>query len=209
MTAPAAALPGAAPPSAGAASAGTASAGPPSAGAASVGPASASTAPVGLSLPRWSCRVPAEADRSQVLALFTEPDFYYRTDQPATRPEWEIWDLLGDDTRLLLADGWLAGLFAVEAAGPPHVCHYLLHLRLRAAAPLAWWASAGAEVIRAARWRREVIRLAIRFPEFDTRGLAAAQAMGLAGEGTLPEVTVHDGQRRGRVFFARTWEPAP
>jgi hypothetical protein len=204
MTAPAAALPRSAPAPAGAAPVGTAPA-----GTAPAGTAPAGTAPVGPGLPRWSCRPAAEADRDEILALFTEPDFYYRTDQPATRPEWEIWDLLGDDTRLLLADGRLAGLFAVEAAGPPHVCHYLLHLRLRAAAPLAWWASAGAEVIRAARWRREVIRLAIRFPEFDSRGLAAAQAIGLTVEGTLPGVTVHDGQRQGRVFFARTWEPAP
>jgi|SRR5579859_550568 hypothetical protein len=162
----------------------------------------------GASVPCWSSRALAAGDRSEVLALFTEPDFYYRTERPDTRPEWEILEFLGDDTRLLLAGGRLAGLFAVEALGLPHICHYQLHLRLQAAAPLAWWISAYQEVVRAIRWRREVIRLAMRFPEFDERGLRFARAAGLTDEGTLAGVIVHAGRHRGQVFFAQTWEPS-
>ena len=167
-------------------------------------------APAGpdASVPRWSSRAPAADDQNQVLALFTEPDFYYRTDRPDTRPEWEILELLGDDTRLLLADERLVGLFAVEALGLPHICHFLLHLRLHAAAPLAWWISAYQEVVRATRWRHEVIRLAMRFSEFDARGLQVAQVLGLTDEGTLAGVTVHGGRHCGQVFFAQIWEPS-
>jgi len=160
------------------------------------------------SVPRWSSRVLTADDRSEVLALFTEPDFYYRTERPGTRPEWEILKLLGDDTRLLLADGRLAGLFAVEALGLPHICHYQLHLRLHAAAPLAWWISTYQEVVRATRWRHEVIRLAMRFAKFDERGLQFARAAGLTNEGTLAGVMVHAGRHCGQVFFAQTWEPS-
>jgi hypothetical protein len=51
------------------------------------------------------------------------------------------------------------------------------------------------------------VRLALRFDEFDDRGLAFARAAGLREEGTLASVTVHDGSRYGYVSFARIWEP--
>lgn len=168
----------------------------------------ATPAPTEVSTPNWSSRSWHDQDRDEVLALFTESDFYFRTEAPDTRPEWEILALLDDDTRVLLADGRLAGLYALENDGSTHGCHYRLHLRLRAAAPLSWWQSAYREVVRAARWQQEMVRLAMRFLEFDDRGLRAARTLPLVEEGTLTEVVVHDGRRRGEVFFAQIWVPA-
>ncbi|MEV6606194.1 hypothetical protein [Kutzneria sp. NPDC051319] len=157
-------------------------------------------------LPRWSSRPYADADRDAVLALFTEPDFFFRTGDPDTRPEWEILSLLDEDTHVLLANGEVVGLYAVESEAN-NACHYSMQLRLRASATLEWWQSAFAELSRANRWRREVVRLALRFDEFDSRGLAFARAAGLREEGTLGAVSVHEGQRYGYVSFAQIWEP--
>ncbi|HVK23845.1 MAG TPA: hypothetical protein VM677_21025 [Actinokineospora sp.] len=158
-------------------------------------------------IPDWSNRPYSAADLDDVLALFTESDFYYRTAIPDSRPQWEIVDLLGDDTRLLFADGALVGLYAVETVGQSHACHHQVHLRLRAAAPLSWWTAAYREVVAALRARREVVRLVVQVGEFDRRGLNAARAFGLIDEGTLAGVTVHNGQRAGYVYFAQIWEP--
>jgi hypothetical protein len=166
----------------------------------------------GPGVPHWSCRAWAgeeatDLDRAAVLELFTEPDFYFRTDQPDTRPEWEVLSLLDEDTRVLLADGRPAGLYALDPEGPAHGCHFQLHLRLRAAAPPAWWESVYREVLRAARWQHEIVRLTLRFREFDERGLRFARGLGLAAEGTLAGITVHEGRRRGQVFFSQIWTP--
>ena len=163
-------------------------------------------------VPRWSCRPWADADHghpdhARVLEMFTEPDFYFRTDQPDTRPEWEIRSLLDEDTRVLLADGRPVGLYALDPEGPAHGCHYQLQLRLHAAAPPAWWASAYREVLRAARWQHEIVRLSMRFREFDERGLRVARLLGLAEEGTLAGITARRGQRYGQVFFSQIWTP--
>ncbi|GAA3437671.1 hypothetical protein [Kutzneria kofuensis] len=157
-------------------------------------------------LPRWSSRPYSDADRDAVLALYTEPDFYFRTGDPDTRPEWEILSLLDEDTHVLLADGSVVGLYAVESEAN-NACHYSMQMRLTASAPLAWWQSAFQELLRANSWRREVVRLALRFDEFDSRGLAFARSAGLREEGTLGAVTVHEGRRYGYVSFAQIWEP--
>ncbi len=157
--------------------------------------------------PAWTQRTATEADAADILDLFTESDFLYGTYRPSTLPEHQIAELVGDDTRLLLADGRVAGVYRLEVEGSDHGCHYVLHLRLRAAAPLSWWASAYAEILRAARWRNEIVRLAMRIPGFDTRGLQAARALGLTEEGTLADVVVHNGQRYGTVYFAQIWTP--
>jgi hypothetical protein len=159
-------------------------------------------------MPVWASRPFQDRDRDEVLALFAEPDFYYRTEVPDSRPEWEILALLGDDTRLLFADGRLAGLYAVENEGAAHGSHFRVHLRLRTAAPLSWWCSAYQELVAALRWQREVVRVAVRFFEFDSRGLQVADALGLATEGTLADIVLHDGRRHGEVFFAQIWTPA-
>lgn len=156
--------------------------------------------------PRWSSRPYSDADRAAVLALYTEPDFYFRTGDPDTRPEWEILALLDDDTHVLLADGEIVGLYAIEAAANS-ACHYRIEFRLRAGVPREWWQSAYRELVRANRWRREVIRLGLRFDEFDGRGLAFARSAGLREEGTLGAVSVHEGRRYGYVSFAQFWEP--
>lgn len=163
--------------------------------------------PLVSTTPRWSSRACTEQDRDEVLALFTESDFYFRTEQPDTRPEWEILELLDDDTRLLLVDGRPVGLYALEGEGSAHGCHYALYLRLRAAAPVSWWQSAYQEIVRAFRWRREIVRLVMRLPEFDERGRQIAHVLGLTEEGILAEVTVYDGRRHGQVFFAQIWTP--
>ncbi|SFC88663.1 hypothetical protein [Streptomyces aidingensis] len=168
-------------------------------------PAEPDTAPD--TAPRWSGRPRTPEDTDAVLAMFTEPDFYYRTDRPDTRSEAEILRLLDDDTRLLLADGRPAGLYAVQAAGAEHGCHYQVELRLTGEAPLAWWVSAYRELVRALRWEREVVRIALPLHEFDDRGRRFARAAGLTEEGTLAQVTARGGGRHGRVFFARIFPP--
>jgi hypothetical protein len=162
-------------------------------------------APADRALPRWSARACAEADRAEVLALFTDPGFFFRTERPDTRPEWEIRRLLGDDTRVLRADGEPIGLYALEHEGSEHGCHYVLHLRLRSGTPTHWWRAAYREIVRALRWRHELVRLSVRFPEFDPDGLAFARSAGLTEEGTLAGVTTHEGRRRGTVFFSQVW----
>ncbi|WP_410573318.1 hypothetical protein [Amycolatopsis sp. cmx-4-61] len=172
----------------------------------SIAPAApAVAAPVDSVLPRWSARACAAADRSAVLALFADPGFFFRTDRPDTRPEAEIDRLLGDDTRVLCADGEPVGLYALEHEGSEHGCHYVLDLRLRSDLPTHWWHAAYREIVRALRWRREVVRLSVRFPEFDPAGLAFARSAGLTEEGTLAGVTTHEGRRRGTVFFSQVW----
>lgn len=158
--------------------------------------------------PNWTARPYADDDRADVLRWFTEPDFFYRTAQPDTRPEWEVMDLVGDDTRVLLADGHPVGLVALEGIGPVHGCHFQLHLRLRADVPDRWWSSAFEEVVRAARWRREVIRLSMLVGDFDSHGMEIAGTLDLSYEGTLPGITVHDGQRYGYAYFSHVWPPA-
>ena len=157
--------------------------------------------------PVWTARACTDADRDAVLELFTEPDFLFGTYRPSTLPEHEIAGLITEDTRLLLADGEVAGVYLLQVEGSDHGCHYVLHLRLRAAAPLSWWTSAYHEILRAASWRHEIVRLAMRIPGFDTRGLQVARALGLNEEGTLADVVVHEGQRYGTVYFAQTWTP--
>jgi hypothetical protein len=171
----------------------------------SIAPVAPPAAPAAPALPRWSARAYAGTDRAAVLALFADPGFFFRTDRPDTRPEWEIEQLLGDDTRVLLADGEPAGLYALEHEGSEHGCHYVLHLRLRSGAPPHWWRDAYREIVRALRWRHEVVRLSVRFPEFDPAGLAFARSAGLTEEGTLAGVTTHEGRRRGTVFFSQVW----
>jgi hypothetical protein len=156
---------------------------------------------------RWSARPVTDADHDAVLALFTEPDFYFRTTRPDTRPEWEVLALLDEDTRLLCADGVPVGLYALEPMGGDHACHYVLHLRLSAALRADAWVSAYDEIVRGLRWQREVVRLAVLTGEFDDRGLAAARLAGFTEEGVLTGHVVHDGHRRGSVFLSRIWEP--
>ncbi|MFJ2633181.1 hypothetical protein ACIO6U_14740 [Streptomyces sp. NPDC087422] len=155
----------------------------------------------------WSARPVTEADHDAVLDLFTESDFYFRTARPATRPQWEILALLDEDTRLLSADGRPVGLYALEAMGAEHACHYVLHLRLTSRLRTDAWASAYRELVRALRWQREVVRLAVVVHEFDDRGLTAARLAGFTEEGVLTGHVVHDGHRRGSVFLSRIWEP--
>lgn len=157
-------------------------------------------------MPRWSSRPYSDADRDAVLALFNEPDFYFRTGDPDTRPEWEILSLLDEDTHVLLADDSVVGLYAVESKAN-NACHYSMQMRLTASAPLNWWQSAFQELLRANRWRREVVRLALRFDELDSRGLAFARSAGLREEGMLGAVTGHEGRRYGYESFAQIWEP--
>jgi hypothetical protein len=159
-------------------------------------------------LPTWSSRPYTDADRDAVLELFTEPDFFFRTAHPDTRPQWEILALVDEDTRLLFANGALIGLYAATQTGAEHACHMQLQLNLRSSAPEAWWPAAYAEIVRALRWRRAVIRLAMEVGEFDERGLRAARAIGLTEEGTLGNLCVRGGRRYGFVFFSQIWEPS-
>jgi len=156
----------------------------------------------------WSSRPFTTADRAAVLELFTEPDFFYRTAHPDTRPQWEVLELVDADTRLLFADGVLTGLYAPEYMGPEHSGHVKLHLRLRACAPDAWWPAAYRQVVRALRWSGDVVRLSLQIGEFDERGLRAARAIGLTPEGTLGNLCVRGGRRHGFVFFSQIWEPS-
>ncbi len=156
----------------------------------------------------WSSRPYTDADREAVLELFTEPDFFFRTAHPDTRPQWEILELVDADTRLLFADGVLAGLWATEFSGPEHSGHLHLYLRLRASAPDAWWPAAYRQVVRALRWNFDLVRLTLQVGEFDPRGLRAARAIGLTPEGTLANLCVRGGRRHGFVFFSQIWEPS-
>lgn len=155
----------------------------------------------------WSARPVTDADHDAVLDFFTEPDFYFRTGRPATRPQWEVLSLLDEDTRLLSADGRPVGLYALETMGGEHACHFVLHLRLTARLRTDAWASAYRELVLALRWQREVVRLAVVVGEFDDRGLTAARLAGFTEEGVLTGHLVHDGHRRGSVFLSRIWEP--
>jgi hypothetical protein len=161
----------------------------------------------GSCTPVWSQRPYSDADSDAVLALFTEPEFYFRTAQPDTRPEWEIRALLDDDTHVLEVNGRPIGLYAIETVGGEHGSHYQLHLRLSATAPLAWWISAYEEVVRAFRFRHEVVRLAWQIGTYDRRGREVAGALRLTDEGTLTDVVIHNGQRHGYTFHSQIWAP--
>lgn len=157
--------------------------------------------------PMWSSRAVDDTLRGTVLAFFTEPDFFFRTAEPATRPEWEVLDLLGDTTRVLFAGGRPVGLYDWENVGGDHGCHVQLSLRLTAAVPLPVWQQAFSEVVTARRWQQEIVRLAFPVHEFDERGLRLARSLGLTDEGVLRNVVRHGGRPHGLVFFSRVWEP--
>ncbi|MGQ0838596.1 hypothetical protein [Actinokineospora sp.] len=154
---------------------------------------------------RWSSRSYVPTDLSRVLDLFTEADFRFRTELPHLLSAAEVVELLAADTRLLFADGELVGLYGIDPVGNRHGCHYRLHLRLRAHAPQAWWVAAYREIVRALRWRTEVVRLSLQVDETDERGLAAARALDLTDEGTLPGVVAGVGGRTGPACFAQLW----
>lgn len=155
----------------------------------------------------WTSRKIGESDYPTVLNWFREPDFYYRTVIPDTRPEWEIRELLDTDSRLLILNGEPAGLFAFESVGGEHGSHYQLQLRLRTGLPGTRWAEAYTAVVEAFRWRHEVVRLVLLVPEFDALGLAAARLLELTEEGTLTRIIAHRGSRYGHVFFSQIWTP--
>ncbi|WP_353942657.1 hypothetical protein ABII15_14030 [Streptomyces sp. HUAS MG91] len=168
------------------------------------------TTPADTAPPRWSARAydaSDATDRAAALEFFTEPAFHFRIAQPDTRAAWEIDEILDDTVRLLLADGEPAGLYGVEDQGSEHGSHVQIDLCLRAGAPEHWWPAAYAAVRDALLWRRELVRVTVRIPEHDRRGLAAARAAGLTEEGTLGKVVLHDGARYGTVFFSQIWEP--
>ncbi|MBB0246059.1 hypothetical protein FNQ90_18595 [Streptomyces alkaliphilus] len=167
--------------------------------------ATPSTTPDELAV--WTARPIRPADHPAVLAFFAEPDFHFRTAWPDTRAEWEVLDLLGEDTRLLLVDGVPAGLFEAEDIAGAHACHLQLHLRLTAHMPMSAWTTAYREVTRALCWQRELVRLTVMVGSWDTRGLAAARLAGLTEEGELPAVVMRDGGRHGTVFFSQIREP--
>lgn len=161
----------------------------------------------GADAPQWSARPICEADHDAVLAMFEEPDFYFRTNLPDTRSQREILELLDKDVRLLMADGRPVGLYGVESLGSEAGSNYQLEFRLRSSAPPSWWRAAYEEIVRALRWRRELVRILVRVGEYDERALAAARDIGLDDEGTLEHLVVLDGRRHGHVFFSQIWAP--
>jgi hypothetical protein len=152
----------------------------------------------------WSARRPADEDLPVVAGFFTEPDFYYRTALPDQLCEAEITRLLGDDTRLLLADGESVGLWAMRSVDYVSA-HYELSLRLVASTPDEWWAAACREVITATRWRTEVVRLTMPAFEFDLRLPRILRGLGLTDEGLLSGVVTHRSGRYGNRYFSQLW----
>jgi hypothetical protein len=155
--------------------------------------------------PVLSGRPYAAADSAAVLELFTEPDFFYRTAGPDTLSEYDVHALLADDTRVLLVDGRVTGLYSLEATGSANGCHYELHLRLSASAPDSWWEAAYEDIVASVRARRELIRLVLLVGDYDEHGLRIAKSLGLTEEGTLKGVAMHAGRRGGYVYFSRIW----
>jgi hypothetical protein len=166
------------------------------------------TAPTPVRAPAWSARPCTDADRAVVLDLFADRGFHFRTELPDLLSECEVQRLVAD-AWLLVADGEPVGLYALTPSGRGHTGNFRLHLRLRASAPLSWWTSAYAEIVRSARWHTDVVRIGMRVGEFDDRGLAAARAIGLTEEGTLPGVVLSGGRRWGSVCFSQVWAVRP
>jgi len=154
--------------------------------------------------PAWSARPYTDADRATVLDLFVEQDFHFRTELPDLLSESEVAGLVAD-AWLLVADGEPVGLYALTPSGRGHTGNFRLHLRLRASAPVSWWTSAYAEIVRSARWHTDVVRIGMRVGEFDDCGLAAARALGMTEEGTLLGVVLSGGRRWGSVCFSQVW----
>jgi hypothetical protein len=157
--------------------------------------------------PPLSSRPFTETDGEAVLDLFAEPDFYFRTVRPDALAQAEILELVSRDTHVILAEGRVVGLYAVEPAGAEHGCHYELHLRLRAEVPDAWWHMAYHAVVEALLWRAEIVRLVVRAGEFDTRWLRILGELGLNDEGVLADVVLHRGARHGYRYMSRLWPP--
>jgi hypothetical protein len=155
--------------------------------------------------PVLSGRPYSAADSAAVLDLFTEPDFFYRTGSPDTLSEYDVLALLGDDTRVLLVDGQVAGLYSLQSTGSANGCHYELHLRLAGSAPDSWWEAAYADIVASVRARRELIRLVLLVGDYDEHGLRIAKTLGLTEEGTLKGVAMQAGRRGGYVYFSRIW----
>lgn len=154
----------------------------------------------------WSSRAGTDGDQQAVLAFFTEPDFYFRTPHPELQSEADVSDLL-DGARVLLWDGKPVGLYATRPAGGPDspYGHYTLHLRLVHDVPDERWAEAYREVVRALRWRTEVVRVTAWVGDFDERGLRILRGLGLTEEGTYHDRVFRDGGRHGLRQFAQLW----
>jgi hypothetical protein len=154
----------------------------------------------------WSARNRADQELPAVLDFFTEADFYFQTALPDQLSEAEIIRLLGDDTRLLLADGEPVGLWALRSGVSGH---FQLLFRLRAAAPDSWWAAAYKEITDALLWGTETVRVTVPAFEFDPRLPRILRGIGLTDEGLLVGVVLHRGRRYGRHYFAQLWAREP
>ena len=78
--------------------------------------------------PAWSARACSDSDYDDVLAFFSEPDFFFRTAEPDTRSEWEIRKLVGADTRLAAGSrifkvlAWIRPGFSRSACTSTQIC---------------------------------------------------------------------------------------
>ncbi|SDW50297.1 hypothetical protein SAMN05421504_101763 [Amycolatopsis xylanica] len=147
------------------------------------------------------------ADPSRAHALFTEPDFYFRTHIPDLLSDKEVRALVTEDALLCEQDGVVVGLIwlaALVEAGYP--AHYALHARFTRRCAVADAAGAITEAVRALRACRPVRRVTHEVCEADRRGVELAEELGFALEGSIPGmVTLVDGRRAVR-FYAKLFE---
>lgn len=151
----------------------------------------------------WSSRTCTPADDDLLMGFFAEPDFYFNTPHPQLLGEDEVHQRVAD-ARLLFCDGEAVGLYAVRSFGGQH-CHYALQLRLAADRPDKQWLEAYRQIVRAMRWRTEVVRVTQWAGEPDTRGLRVLRSAGLVEEGVLPGLVAYRGRRYGLYQFAAVW----
>lgn len=160
-----------------------------------------------LGTPQLSAVPLAEVDLDDVLGLFTEPTFYYRTYRPELLSEDEILALLPERTLVCRAGSRPVGLLDAEDLGAGYPGHYQLYLRFAAPVELAVAAATASGLLDGLRERHPVGRITHEVYEFDEPGRQLALRLGFRDEGVLAGLVERDRRRWGVRYLAWYHDP--
>lgn len=145
---------------------------------------------------------PSTVEREDVLALFDDPAFTFRSTVGHLLPEDALDALLDGDVAVVRDAGATAGLVGVAQMAEDHAGHYRVDVRLR----LPYQDERLVEVVGAAvahaRSCHDVVRLTAVVPEHDLQTAAAYLAHGFRDEGVLRDVVACGRGRTGMRYLA-------
>ncbi len=141
-------------------------------------------------------------DLAEVLELFEDRTFYYRSYRPDLLAEQQIADLLGPADLCCRIGPRLAGLFAADPLPAGYSGHHQVHMRFAPWVPGPVAARLVRRLIAGLADRTPVRRLTHLVPGFDERGRTLAADSGFRDEGALAGLLSERGRRLPVHYFA-------